>query len=204
METTGYLTPRDDDDRGFLLLADRLLDAIEGPFEVLHVVRIRGWFDDKWLRFSELGRVPFRCFRASHPGVALDAFFQDKLTFPAFTPRRILEEAQYGDLELPPTPSIHHPRLRRSSTNLQRRVEAYETSLLAVWISSGSELSGHASFMAYSRSVDGETDAWYASFRRHPTEWRLDRVKGVGRSVVVRWIGEDAPTSVVFARAEAG
>jgi hypothetical protein len=31
----------------------------------------------------------------------------------------------------------------------------------------------------------------------------LDRVKGVGRSVVVRWIGEDAPTSAVFARAEA-
>jgi len=65
MDTTGYLPPREDDDRGFLLLADRLLDAIEGAFEVLHVVRVRGWFDCKWLGFSGLGRVPFRCFRDS-------------------------------------------------------------------------------------------------------------------------------------------
>ena len=54
---------------------------------------------------------------------------------------------------------------------------------MIAWVSTGSELTGRASVMAYT-SRDGELDAWYASFRRSATEWMLDRVKGTARAHV--------------------
>ncbi len=54
--------------------------------------------------------------------------------------------------------------------------------------------------MAYSRTPESAPDAWYASFRRDPTEWSVDRVKGVDRRRILGWLGDEAPTSAVFMR----
>lgn len=91
MSDLGYLHRQPDDDPVFLATAEHLIDSVDGRLGVLVVVRVRGWFDQKWLRFSGRGRVPFEHFQLSHPGVALEPFWQDQLTFPPFTPARIVD-----------------------------------------------------------------------------------------------------------------
>jgi hypothetical protein len=61
-------------------------------------------------------------------------------------------------------------------------------------------LTGRASLMAYSRTPESSPDAWYASFRRYPTGWAVDRVKGVDRGRLSGWVGEEPPTSTTFRR----
>src|SRR5262245_39706139 len=81
-----------DDDPAFLACVDRIIAGLierHRPEEV-YLVRISNWFDQKWLRFSGIGRV------AHHGGIsihtALDEFSQDQLTFPPFTPNRVVTQ----------------------------------------------------------------------------------------------------------------
>ncbi len=185
----GYIEPREDDDLGFLDVAAAIVESMdmEGDRGVDHliIVRVKNWFDHKWLGFSGKGRVPFDSSLRGHPGVALDEFRQDKLTFPPFTPRRILE--QYTLIQSVDAKKLRgkvHPRvLQNSSANLQRRVEHFSDSMLAFWISTNTTANAKGSFMVY-RSVEGSVDAWYASFRRDSSRWLLDRVKGADRTTV--------------------
>jgi hypothetical protein len=132
METLLHLNPQEDDDRSFLVVAARLLAANETPFEHLVVVRVRGWFDHKWLRFSGNGLVPFQHFLSRHQGVAIGAFHQEKLTFPPFSPKRIVAEEHFATFDTPNPKSIHSRHRQRSAPNRHRRVENYGRSLLAV------------------------------------------------------------------------
>jgi hypothetical protein len=196
MLDSDYLNVQQDDDLHFLATAARLISGLDDPtLDEIVIVRVRNWFDHKWLRFSGYGRVPFEGASSSHPGVALDAFSQDKLTFPPFTPRRIVVETHFTKLDRTAESIrwIHRRRVQEHSAhNLHRRVEDYSTSLLIAWVSTGSEPTGRASVMAYT-SKDGTLDAWYASFKRGPSCWQLDRVKGTDRNHVVNLLGEPVP-----------
>ena len=71
---------------------------------------------------------------------------------------------------------------------------------MVAYVSTASEVNGRASFMAYS-SKGGALDAWYASFRRGPMAWQLDRVKGTDRDGVVALLGAPpAPRSETVLR----
>lgn len=203
MSDLGYLHRQPDDDPVFLATAEHLIDGVDGRLGVLVVVRVRGWFDQKWLRFSGRGRVPFEHFRLSHPGVALEPFWQDQLTFPPFTPARIVDETHFGPVESVESAApelikrIHRRRRRESATNLHRRVKDHHPTLIAAWVSTGSDAHGRGSVMVYS-SQGGVVDAWYAGFVRTDGRWCADRVKGIARRDVVRSLGEDlAPRSGV-------
>jgi hypothetical protein len=92
----GYLSVERDDDRTFLAWVSQLIDALDDPeVDDLVVVRIRNWFDHKWLRFSGIGRVEFTHVALNHQGVSLEALSQSKLTFPPFTPSRIVAETHF-------------------------------------------------------------------------------------------------------------
>src|SRR5258708_6745926 len=101
-----------------------MVDALDEPgIDTLVIVRVRNWFDHKWLRFSGIGRVKFEDVKLSAPGAALEPLSQDKLTFPPFTPRRIVSETHFTRDEAgESTGRIHPRRLQHSSGNLQRRV----------------------------------------------------------------------------------
>src|SRR5216110_3200259 len=62
-----------------------------GTPEELWIIQIDNWFDHKWLRFSGIGNVDFQ-FPAfmNRSDEALSELYQDKLTFPPFTPNRVL------------------------------------------------------------------------------------------------------------------
>jgi len=173
-----------DDDPAFLACVDRLIAGLvehHAPEEV-YLVRIANWFDYKWLGFSGIGRVPF-------PGVsihtALGEFRQEQVTFPPFTPNRVVTQhyfcrTTHGDFEeQAPAHLLHRTVREHSARNLQRRVADFSHSAVFIWFSSHSAANRRGSVMVYtvrSRQVD----AWYAPLQ-HDVGWRLGRVKGVGR-----------------------
>ena len=193
----GYLRLERDDDRALIAWMSHLIHRLDDPdIEDLAIVRIRNWFDHKWLRFSGIGRVPFE----SHPGVALEALSQERLTFPPFSPSRVVAETHHTREECGDEPRrLHHRRVKESSArNLQRRVSAYSQSLIVAYVSTGSEATGRASFMAYTSKGDAQ-DCWYASFGRGPAGWQLERVKGADRDHIATLLGvPPAPHSGVL------
>jgi hypothetical protein len=188
------------DDSAFLAAVDRIIASIvtrDRPEEV-YLVHIDNWFDHKWLRYSGYGAVPFHGGLSIH--TAKKEHYQDYLTFPPFTPNRVV--AQYlfcrvadCDYEEQAMPYLIHRREReRSSRNLNRRVARFSGSALFVWYSSGSISSRRGSVMVYS-AREGDTHAWYACFSDRQG-WQLDQVKGTDRNAVASLIDEgslDAP-----------
>ena len=172
------------DDPVFIEIIERTIVRLardNDPDEVF-VIQIKNWFDHKWLKFSGIGRVPFDR-PDDKPQVALAAIFRNKLTFPPFTPNRVLQQQGWVYDSSKPRLPVHRKLWREhSSWNLQRRVTQFANSALFVWFSSGTKSNDRGSLMVY--EVKGqEVAAWYASFRKTDT-WKLDRTKGVSKDSV--------------------
>lgn len=179
---------QDSDDPVFLaalnaLLAD--LVAAYRPGEV-HLIRIDRWFDHKWLKFSGKGRVAFDGWPRFD--TALDVFWREKLTFPPFTPNRVLEQISFERVDDAYRPmrdarAVHRPARSHSAKNLHRRVADFTQSGLFVWFSSDTAELEHASLMSY--AIEGDSaQTWFASFRRKGDCWTVHRVKGVDEAQV--------------------
>jgi len=129
----------------------------------LYVTRINKWFDQKWLGYSGSGRVEFEG-GSTLIDTALDAIWQDKLTFPPFNPKQIgqqlywrrRDDGTYGGVEDPKW--IHKRKLQSSANNLNYRVAEFSDSGLFVWFTSNTEINSHGSVMIY--QVDGRYVAW--------------------------------------------
>src|SRR5262249_32248596 len=140
------------DDPEFIAIIDRIAVRLfkQADYEEVFIVEIKNWFDHKWLKFSGIGRVPFRHVGDSQPQVALDEFFQEKITFPPFTPNRILRQQWHPAEELKRSVPVHYTKRREHSCwNLQRRVTDYAKSALFVWFSSGTKTNDRGSLMVY-------------------------------------------------------
>jgi len=177
------------DDPYFIALLDSLLSGLmkrEAP-EGLWIIQIDNWFDHKWLRFSGIGSVYFR-FPAlmNRPDAALDEFYQDKVTFPPFTPNRVMAQWSYarvGDDYVEVPWQVPHQSERQSSeANLQRRVQDFSRSACFVWYSAKTVANGRGSVMVYNVTADG-VKCWFAAFNRQET-WKLHATKGVSRTEV--------------------
>jgi hypothetical protein len=184
------INPSSTDDPSFVALVERIvarLDEYNEPDEVF-IIEIKNWFDHKWLKFSGIGRVPFDHFASDHSQTALDEFFQDKITFPPFTPNRILNQWLWTYGASKRRHPVHRKNQRQhSSWNLHKRVSQFAKSALFVWFSSGTQSNDRASLMVY--KLDGKVvDAWYASLRK-AAGWKLDRTKCIERSAVEGLMG---------------
>lgn len=163
------------DDPYFIALLDSLVSGLlkrEAP-EGLWIIQIDNWFDHKWLRFSGIGAVDFT-FRAfmNRYDAALDKFYREKVTFPPFTPNRVLAQwscARVGDNSVEvPSQVPHRSEKQPSETNLQRRVEESSRSASYVWYSAKTVANGRGSVMVYNVAADG-IKCWFAAFssRKH-------------------------------------
>jgi hypothetical protein len=178
------ITPDATDDPVFIEVIRRTIERLDqdaDPDEVF-VIKIKNWFDHKWLKFSGIGRVYFDNL-ASQPQVTHAAMFREKITFPPFTPNRVLLQQRWAYDTTKPRRAPHHTLQRESSSwNLQRRVTQFANSALFVWFSSGTKSNDRGSLMVY--QVKGqEVETWYASFRRTEV-WKLDRTKGISKESV--------------------
>jgi hypothetical protein len=178
------ITPGTTDNPIFIEVIRRTIERLDhdiDPDEVF-VIKIKNWFDHKWLKFSGIGRVYFDNL-ASQPQVALAAMFREKITFPPFAPNRVLLQQRWAYDTTKPRRAIHRTLQRESSSwNLQRRVTQFANSALFVWFSSGTKSNDRGSLMVYQVN-DQNVSTWYASFRK-VKEWKLDRAKGISLEAI--------------------
>jgi hypothetical protein len=156
------------DDPPFIALLNSLVRGLVSrttPNE-LWIIQIDNWFDHKWLRFSGIGSVHFK-FPAymNRIDAALEEFYQDKVTFPPFTPNRIVSqssflrvEAHYVEAPLIAVP--HRSEKQPSEANLHRRVQDSSRSACFVWYSGNTLENGRGSIMVYNLLAD-QVECWF-------------------------------------------
>lgn len=176
------------DDPYFIQLANSLVAGLVAHFkpETLWIIQIDNWFDHKWLKFSGYGLVASNIPMDRYDTVKAESY-QEKVTFPPFTPNRVRGQWSYGrignDYREFASPKLPHGIKRRpSDRNLRRRVQDFSRSACFIWYSSNTVATGKGSVMVY-KALRGVVDCWFASFNRG-TEWRLAATKGVSRDTV--------------------
>jgi hypothetical protein len=188
------------DDSGFLDLLNSLTSALLARFKPhqVWVIHIDNWFDHKWLKFSGNGAIASNFPSMFGLTLYLDSFtsvktefYQDKLTFPPFTPNRVLGQWSYtrtfdGYLEQPLPSSPHSHESMQSGSNIHRRIEDRGDSACFIWYGGNTLKNGRGSVMVYELE-DDRTHCWFAAFHRHD-KWELGATKGVSRSEIKKFI----------------
>ena len=181
------------DDPQFVELLKHVISQLVGDEfpEQIFVMKIDNWFDHKWLNFAGIGRVRFDDFRLEID-TALDEFSQDKVTFPPFTPNRVIGEYYFLRNErgefLPSlkAPFVHERKLAPSAENLHKRVIDFATSALFLWVSSNTKLNRRGSLMVY--EVKGQdVHTWYMGLSKED-DWKIAQTKGIARDQAVSLI----------------
>ena len=174
------------DDPRFVELVKHVISQLVGEEfpEQIFVMKIDNWFDHKWLNFSGIGSVRFDDFRLEID-TALDEFSQDKVTFPPFTPNRVIGEYYFLRNErgefLPSlkAPFVHERKLAHSSENLHKRVTDFATSALFLWVSSNTKYNHRGSLMVY--EVKGpKVHTWYMGLSNED-KWKITQTRGIAR-----------------------
>jgi len=180
------------DDPGFVEILNSLVRGLISQHEpeALWIIQIDNWFDHKWLKFSGMAGVasPFLTggLVTRYDSVKVE-FYQDKVTFPPFTPNRVMGQWSYirigDDYREAPAPVLPHSSKRqRSPMNLQRRIQDLSPSACFVWYSANTVANGHGSVMVYNIGADG-LECWFAAFNRRDG-WKVQQTKGVSRDDV--------------------
>jgi hypothetical protein len=185
------------DDPQFVELVMRIISGLVNDSfpEQIFVMKIDNWFDHKWLNFSGIGSVGF-FWGVNAPDTALDEFRQDKVTFPPFTPNRVIGEYYFlrdesGDYSPSlSAPYIHQRKLAPSSENLHKRVTDFAASAIFVWLSSNTKSNRRGSIMVY-EVKDSSVHTWYAELSKDEG-WRVLQTKGITREQVQSLMERDA------------
>ena len=182
---------KDGDDKTYLTAVCSLVASLvlsQKPTDV-YLMRVKKWFDRKWLGYSGKGRVAF--LGSSRVDTALDAIWREKLTFPPFSPKQIgaqmywrrRNDGSYGGVSEPRW--VYRRRLRHSAYNLNSRVASFTDSGLFVWFTSDTQKNFQGSILVYSVS-GADVGYWYASLKLDQG-WRINKVEGIDRASVERW-----------------
>ncbi len=185
------------DDSQFVELLKHIISHLvaEEVSEQIFVMKIDNWFDHKWLKFSGIGRVGFFEDFRLEIDTSLDEFSQDKVTFPPFTPNRVIGEYyfvrdQSGSYAPSSTaPFVHRRKLAPSSENLHKRVTDFANSALFIWVSSNTKLNRRGSIMVY--EVKGsDVQTWYMGLVKEEN-WSISQTQGIPRDRAVSLIKLD-------------
>lgn len=84
------------DDPYFIQLANRVVSGllVRNKPEKTWIIQIDNWFDHKWLKYSGYGLVASNIPMDRYDTVKAGSF-QEKVTFPPFTPNRVLGQWSY-------------------------------------------------------------------------------------------------------------
>jgi hypothetical protein len=190
---TIQLAASETDDPGFIELLNSLVKGLlaDQTPEELWIVRIDNWFDHKWLGFSGMGAIASDFPIAGYETVKAGSY-QEKVTFPPFTPNRIVGQwsfmRQGDDYTEAPLPALPHDMERKpSEMNLRRRIQDFARSACFVWYSGNTLANGRGSVMVYNIAAD-QVGCWFAAFHRE-LAWKLHATKGASRGDVQKLIG---------------
>jgi hypothetical protein len=189
------------DDPGFVEVLNSLVQGLVSQHkpEALWIIQIDNWFDHKWLKFSGMGGVPSPFLMGGlvtkYDSVKVE-FYQDKLTFPPFTPNRVLGQWSYiriGDgYRETPLPALPHSSKRQPSPmNLQKRIQDLNRSACFVWYSANTVANGRGSVMVYKVGAGG-LDCWFVAFNRSDG-WKVQQTKGVSQDDIEQLVEMRSP-----------
>jgi len=180
------------DDPGFIEVLNSILSGLiadDAP-QQFWVIQIDNWFDHKWLGFSGMGLIASIIPLNSYDTVKAESY-QEKVTFPPFTPNRVVAQFSfvrvgntYTESALPALP--HGNERKHSETNLRRRIQDFTRSGCFVWYSANTVANGRGSVMVYVVTAD-QVECWFAAFNRQE-EWKLETTKGVTRDKLENWL----------------
>lgn len=150
----------------------------EGTNEI-SIVKVKNWFDHKWLNYSGFGVIPFESGGLFEIDAAKEAKWKDNITVPPFNPNRILWEKSYFIQEKNDKflKKIHN--FQSSSSNLQNRILDKSKKGLFVWYSSNSRINKKGSLMIYYTDFT-KVETFYASFEEKNI-WSLSKTKGISK-----------------------
>lgn len=152
---------------------------IHDPLE-LAGIKIRNWFDHKWLNYSGKGIVPF-VPNISRFDVALTDFWKEKTTIPPFHQKRVISETNYSIINSRNNP-MEKPIHKQVKDNMNKRIERFSKDGVFFWYSSDSDKSKKASLMIYFIR-ESETITFYSSFL-YKDSWKINKTKGISKAEI--------------------
>lgn len=181
-----------DDAPEFIQLINKLNATLIFQYGIneLKYIRVKNWFDHKWLNFSGRAVVPFE--GGSFFEAALENKWQEKITVPPFHPNRILSEISVirdGVDNKTLKDALH--TYKSSNNNLHNRITQYSQSGLFIWYSSNTKTNDRGSLMVY-RVQDSAIETFYVSFE-NKDGWVATRTKGIGLNEFNVYLSESNP-----------
>ncbi len=173
----------------FIEMVNSIMGLLVFQYTIQEVVfvKIKNWFDHKWLNYSGKSVVPFHSGGILESGTALREEWREQVTIPPFHPKRIIY-SKFFQKQPTGNPQIERKlhRFRSSNDNLHNRVEAYTQDGLLVWFSSHSAVNRRGSLMSY-RVQNQQVHTWYASMEL-TDGWRITQTKGIALSELKGYI----------------
>jgi hypothetical protein len=166
----------------FIKMVDSMLESIVAKFSVKEVVfvKIKNWFDHKWLNFSGITVVPFEFgwSNAFPNNIVLESVWRDKISIPPFKPSRVIYSRFYVT-EVSENDNLRRPihQNRHSNDNIHNSIADYTSDGLVLWFSSNSGPLQKGSLMVY-RVQHAQVYTWYATIE-NINGWKLTKAKGI-------------------------
>lgn len=167
------------DANDFIIDLNKIVGKLIDKKEVNEVclIRIKNWFDHKWLNYSGKSVVEFRG-GAGLIDSSLNNEWREKITVPPFNPNRVLSELFF---RIEPThnklfeKNLH--KKKESNGNIHNRISAYTKSGMFVWYSSNTEINQKGSLMIYIVQ-DDNIKTFYVSFVNN-NGWKINQTKNI-------------------------
>ncbi len=159
------ILPDESDDLTYIKTVEHIVNGCAHEYKPagFYLVRVKGWFDHKWLGFAGKvqGQLPV---------------WNKTLTLPPFNPSRVLSQRFYvwsprdeGYVRSTGWARLH--RHQQSSDNLKRYVRRVGGSVALAWFCDDTLQSGQGSLMIYIRTPR-EVNGWFISLDRQGDVWR--------------------------------
>jgi hypothetical protein len=180
------------DSQEFIDIVNTIATSIafqEGTNEI-SIVKIKNWFDHKWLNYSGYGVIPFESGGLFEIDAAKEPKWNDNITVPPFNPNRIIWEKSYfmnGQINNTFLRNLH--KNQSSHNNLNNRIISKSKKGLFIWYSSNSEINKKGSLMIYITNFN-EIKTWYASFDKK-IDWKISKTKGIPTKELIRKLNKE-------------
>ena len=167
------------DANDFIISLNKIIIGLVDKFQIKEIclIRIKNWFDYKWLNYSGKSVVEFRGGAGLFDS-SLNNEWREKITVPPFNPNRVLSELFFRTEQTDNKmfeKTLH--TTKDSNDNIHNRISKYTNNGLFVWYSSDTELNQKGSLMIY-RVQNDNVETFYVSFENKNC-WKVKQTKNI-------------------------
>jgi hypothetical protein len=149
----------------FIEIVNKIMGIMVFQYDIGEVVfvKIRNWFDHKWLNYSGNAVISFNSGGLFPIDQALESKWMKEITIPPFNPHRVIY-SRFFKRKHTDNHRIERAiqKYQHSNDNIHNTVADYTSDGLIVWFSSNTEINQKGSLMIY-RSQNNKVHTWYAS-----------------------------------------